>query len=65
MKRVSKIAFDIYFGVGVVAMAILAVGVIVSVILRYVFSLSWKEFSEFNILMFAFTTFLGHGHQRD
>lgn len=61
MKRLSKIVFDIYFGVGVVAVAILAVGVILAVILRYVFALSWKEFSEFNILVFAFTTFWGMG----
>jgi C4-dicarboxylate transporter, DctQ subunit len=61
MKKLSKIMFDIYMGVGIVAMAILAVSVMLSVIMRYFFGLSWKEVSEFNILLFAFTTFWGMG----
>ena len=61
MKKLSKIVFDIYMGIGMVAMAILAVSVMFSVIMRYFFGLSWKEVSEFNILLFAFTTFWGMG----
>lgn len=61
MKKLSKIVFDIYMGIGMVAMAILAVSVMFSVIMRYFFGLSWKEVSEFNILIFAFTTFWGMG----
>lgn len=38
-------------------MGLLAVLVIFSVIARYFFSLSWKELSEFNVTLFAFTTF--------
>ena len=61
MKKLAKVLFDIYFGIGVVAMALLAVSVIFTVIMRYCFALSWKEVSEFNILLFAFTTFWGMG----
>ncbi len=42
-------------------MGLLAVLVIFSVIARYFFSLSWKELSEFNVTLFAFTTFWGMG----
>ena len=41
--------------------ALLAVLVIFSVIARYFFSYSWKELSEFNVTLFAFTTFWGMG----
>ncbi len=34
---------------------------IFAVIARYFFSLSWKQLSEFNITLFAFTTFWGMG----
>ena len=52
---------QVYFGIGVAAMGLLAVLVIFSVIARYFFSLSWKELSEFNVTLFAFTTFWGMG----
>lgn len=42
-------------------MGLLAVLVIFSVVARYFFSLSWKELSEFNVTLFAFTTFWGMG----
>lgn len=61
MKKLSKLVLDIYMGIGMVAMAILAVSVMFTVIMRYFFGLSWKEVSEFNILLFAFTTFWGMG----
>lgn len=61
MKKLAKVVFDIYMGIGMVAMAILAISVMFSVIMRYFFGLSWKEVSEFNILLFAFTTFWGMG----
>lgn len=53
--------FAVYFGIGVAAMGVLAVLVIFSVIARYFFSLSWKQLSEFNVTLFAFTTFWGMG----
>jgi TRAP-type C4-dicarboxylate transport system permease small subunit len=61
MKKLGKLAFGLYFGIGVVAMGILAFNVIATVILRYCFSLNWKELSEFNVFLFAFTTFWGMG----
>lgn len=51
----------IYFGIGAAAMGLLAVLVIFTVIMRYCFSLSWKSVSEFNVVLFAFTTFWGLG----
>lgn len=50
-----------YFYIGVIALALLAVMVIFTVIMRYFFSKSWKELSEFNVTLFAFTTFWGMG----
>lgn len=42
-------------------MGLLAVLVIFSVIARYFFSHSWKQLAEFNVTLFAFTTFWGMG----
>lgn len=61
LKKAGQKLFDIYFGIGVAAMGLLAVLVVFSVIARYFFSLSWKQLSEFNVTLFAFTTFWGMG----
>ncbi len=61
MKKIGQIAEKIYFGIGAVAMGVLAIMVIFTVIMRYCFSMSWKEVSEFNVTLFAFTTFWGLG----
>ncbi len=61
LKKIGNVIFTIYFDIGVVAMALLAVSVFFTVIARYFFSLSWKEVSEFNVTLFAFTTFWGMG----
>ncbi|MCD8220890.1 MAG: TRAP transporter small permease subunit [Clostridiales bacterium] len=61
LKKAGKMLFAVYFGIGVAAMGVLAVLVIFSVIARYFFSLSWKQLSEFNVTLFAFTTFWGMG----
>ena len=61
MKKIGTMAEKIYFGIGAAAMGLLAVLVIFTVIMRYCFSLSWKEVSEFNVTLFAFTTFWGMG----
>ncbi|MBQ2990555.1 MAG: TRAP transporter small permease [Clostridia bacterium] len=42
-------------------MGLLAFLVIFTVIMRYCFSLSWKSVSEFNVMLFTFTTFWGLG----
>ena len=51
----------LYVGIGAAAMGLLAGLVIFTVIARYCFSLSWKSVSEFNVTLFAFTTFWGMG----
>lgn len=61
MKKIGEKIFNVYFAIGVIAMGLLAVLVIFSVIARYFFSLSWKQLSEFNVTLFAFTTFWGMG----
>ena len=61
LKKAGEKLFAVYFGIGVAAMGLLAVLVIFSVIARYFFSLSWKQLSEFNVTLFAFTTFWGMG----
>lgn len=42
-------------------MGLLATLVVFSVIARYFFSHSWKQLAEFNVTLFAFTTFWGMG----
>lgn len=61
MKKAGNIAEKIYMGIGAAAMGLLAVMVIFTVIMRYCFSLSWKGVSEFNVTLFAFTTFWAMG----
>jgi len=61
LKKIGKKLFDIYFLIGVIAMGLLAVLVIFTVIARYCFALSWKQLAEFNVTLFAFTTFWGMG----
>ncbi len=61
LKKIGQKVFTVYFYIGVVALALLAVLVCFAVIMRYFFSMSWKELSEFNVTLFAFTTFWGMG----
>ena len=61
LKKFGKKLFDLYFFIGIIAMALLAALVIFTVIARYCFSLSWKQLAEFNTTLFAFTTFWGMG----
>lgn len=56
-----KFIENLYMGVGAAAMGLLAALVIFTVIARYCFSLSWKSVSEFNVTLFAFTTFWAMG----
>lgn len=61
LKEFGRKVFNIYMGVGIIAMALLALLVGYTVIMRYCFSKSWKELSEFITTLFAFTTFWGMG----
>ena len=62
LKKIGQKVYDIYFGIGVAAMGLLAVLVIFAVISRYFFAHSWKQLAEFNVTLFAFTTFWGYGN---
>ncbi|MEG2454634.1 MAG: TRAP transporter small permease [Oscillospiraceae bacterium] len=61
LKKVGHRVYQVYFGIVVAAMGLMASCVIFSVIARYFFSMSWKALSEFNVTLFAFTTFMGIG----
>ena len=61
MKKLGRFAEGLYMGIGAAAMGLLAALVIFTVIMRYCFSLSWKSVSEFNVTLFAFTTFWAMG----
>lgn len=61
LKSAGQKVFQIYYTIGVAALGLLAVSVFFAVIMRYFFSKSWKELSEFNVTLFAFTTFWGMG----
>ena len=61
LKKLGQLLEKIYMGVGAVAMGLLAFLVIFTVIMRYCFSLSWKSVSEFNVMLFTFTTFWAMG----
>lgn len=61
LKKLGVTVEKIYMGIGAAAMGLLAALVIFTVIMRYCFSLSWKSVSEFNVLLFTFTTFWAMG----
>ena len=61
LKKFGAAVEKIYRGVGGAAMGLLAFLTLFTVIMRYCFSLSWKSVSEFNVLLFTFTTFWGLG----
>lgn len=61
LKKLGAALEKLYMGVGAVAMGLLAFLVIFTVIMRYCFSLSWKSVSEFNVMLFTFTTFWAMG----
>ena len=61
LKKLGAVVEKIYMGIGAASMGLLAFLVIFTVIMRYCFSLSWKSVSEFNVLLFTFTTFWAMG----
>ncbi|MED9822642.1 MAG: TRAP transporter small permease [Christensenellales bacterium] len=61
LKKIGAAMEKLYMAVGAATMGLLAFLVIFTVIMRYCFSLSWKSVSEFNVLLFTFTTFWGMG----
>ena len=61
LVKAGKTIFEVYYGIGAAAMGLLALLIAFTVVARYFFALSWKELSEFNVTLFAFTTFWGMG----
>lgn len=61
LEDVGKKLYNIYFTIGAVAMALLAILVAFTVVARYFFAHSWKQLAEFITTLFAFTTFWGMG----
>ena len=62
LKRFGNILQKIYLAIRAASIGLLAVLVCFAVIMRYFFSMSWKELSEFNVTLFAFSTFWGMGY---
>lgn len=61
MNKIGKKLLALYEGIGAAAMGLLAILVIFTVVMRYCFSMSWKQLSEFNTTLFTFTTFWAMG----
>lgn len=61
LEKVGKKLFRIYMGIGVVGVGLMACVTIFAVVMRYFFALNWKSLSEFNVTLFAFTTFWAMG----
>ena len=62
LEKAGRIFTNLYCAIGAVSMGILAFMTIFTVIMRYFFSLNWKQVAEFNVTLFAFTTFWGLGY---
>lgn len=61
LKKFGKYLYRLYVGIGIVAMAFVAVSVIATVILRYFFNISFIFLEELITVVYTFTTFLGIG----
>ena len=53
LEDVGKKLYNIYFTIGAVAMALLAILVAFTVIARYFFAHSWKQLAEFITTLFG------------
>lgn len=60
--RIGRKATDLYGAIGAVGIGGIAVITIFTVVMRYFFSLNWKQVAEFHVTLFAFTTFWGLGY---
>ena len=61
LKKIGKILYKIYMGIGIASIAIMSLCVIFAVIARYCFGFSHKALEEFITTVFAFSTFWGMG----
>ncbi|MFI3167964.1 MAG: TRAP transporter small permease [Bacillota bacterium] len=60
-KKVKKVVFNIYYGIGAASLGLLACLVMFAVVMRYIWGKSWGGLSEFNVVLFAFSTLWGMG----
>lgn len=61
LQKTGKKIYQLYVGMGIAAMAFVAIGVIFAVIMRYFFNISFTFLEELITLVFTFTTFWGIG----
>lgn len=61
LQKTGKKIYQFYVGMGIAAMAFVAIGVIFAVIMRYFFNISFTFLEELITLVFTFTTFWGIG----
>lgn len=61
LQKTGKKIYQCYVGMGIAAMAFVAIGVIFAVIMRYFFNISFTFLEELITLVFTFTTFWGIG----
>lgn len=62
LARIGRKATALYGAIGAVGVGILTFMTIFTVVMRYFFSMNWKQVAEFNVTLFAFTTFWGLGY---
>lgn len=60
-QNIKKTIFDVYYGIGIVVLAFMSASVMFAVIMRYFFHVNFDWLAEFNVTLFAFTTFWGMG----
>lgn len=61
LRKIGKALYKVYVGVGIAAMGFIAVAVIITVILRYFFGITFSFLEELITLVLAFSAFWGIG----
>ncbi|MCC8166546.1 MAG: TRAP transporter small permease [Planctomycetes bacterium] len=61
LQKAGKLLYQLYTGIGILAMGVMAAGVIFSVIMRYFFGISFIFLEEAITFIFVFTTFWAIG----
>lgn len=61
LQKTARTLYQAYVGVGIAAMAFVSVSVIITVIMRYFFNISFTFLEELITVVFAFSTFWGIG----
>ena len=61
LRKIGKALYKVYVGVGIAAMGFIAAAVIITVILRYFFGITFSFLEELITLVLAFSAFWGIG----